>query len=179
MDDMTSVMLVNGKYFDFANPDMFVLDIETIAHHLALTNRFCGATEKPYSVAQHSYYVSVLCDPEDTPEGLFHDKPEALINDIPRPAKGLLPCYKEMEEDLLRRWYDHIGIRWPKGGMSPSVHEADMRICLTEARDLMPDSMAWKDWSIDNVPYEFTVRPWPWKVAKRVFIDRAKELGFG
>ena len=34
--------------------------IEDIAHHLAIQNRFVGATVRPINVAQHSVYVYKL-----------------------------------------------------------------------------------------------------------------------
>ena len=63
------------------------ISIDDIAHHLALVNRFAGATREPYSVAQHSVLVSLLLEadgarPEIIIAGLLHDAAEAYLGDV-------------------------------------------------------------------------------------------------
>src|ERR1051325_8384123 len=59
------------------------VDIRDIAHHLALLNRFVGASKRPISIAQHSIYVyKLLIGTGWEKEGLFHDAPEAYLGDV-------------------------------------------------------------------------------------------------
>lgn len=90
--------------------------IQDIAHALACVNRFAGHVAKPISVAQHSVYVSRLCDgdPSDhaCPAGceicaarrlvclqaLLHDASEAYLGDVTKWLKAEMPAYQKAEE---------------------------------------------------------------------------------
>ena len=87
-----------GTGFDVFNPRPEDVRLEDIAHHLALTNRFGGATPVPYSVAQHAVSVGRLVlqisgDPLWALQGLHHDSAEAYVGDQRRPIKRFLRYY--------------------------------------------------------------------------------------
>lgn len=69
-----SVVIDDGRPVAF---DLSSVTIEAIAHGLARVNRFCGATERPYSVAEHSVILARWVG-SDARVGLLHDAPEAL-----------------------------------------------------------------------------------------------------
>ena len=66
------------------------IDLVDIAHGLALTNRWNGATGQAVSVAWHSLVVSALAsetDPAAALHGLMHDAAEAYTGDWTQPYK--------------------------------------------------------------------------------------------
>lgn len=157
--------------------------IQDIAHHLALRNRFSGATEKPYSVAQHSVLVArdlMSLGHNLGLMGLLHDAAEAYLPDIPRPIKDdvfffdghRMRSFVEVEDDIMQRVAVQYGLRWP---FPIVVKEADNRVCATERRDLMASDL---DWDImDRIrPCCFTIKPWKWQKAERKFLELFEEL---
>src|SRR4051812_43149736 len=74
-----------GKWFNVLDPNPDEVDIEDIAHALALQCRFTGHTDEFYSVAQHSVLVANHCPSEYGIYGLLHDGSEAYLSDIARP----------------------------------------------------------------------------------------------
>ena len=68
--------------------------LEDIAHHLANTCRFNGATPVFYSVAEHASRVAALVEYLHGPEvgilALHHDDAEAYLGDLIRPLKSSL-----------------------------------------------------------------------------------------
>lgn len=167
------ILTAGGDYFQFADAaDPRGMDIETIAHALALTNRFGGHSRLPYSVAEHSVRVSKLCSPENALWGLMHDASEAYLTDVCRPAKALLPDYRRLEERIAGKIATHYGLSLPIPG---EVHEADMVMCATEARDLLAPG-EWAHWSLPHPPLAQRVHPLDWRHAKRAFLRRYEEL---
>lgn len=73
MTEKTWMETWSGKRIDLLNPNPDQIDITDIAHHLSIINRFTGATRCPYSVAQHSLYVSMLLPESLQLHGLLHD----------------------------------------------------------------------------------------------------------
>lgn len=157
--------------------------ISDIAHHLALRNRFSGATAKPYSVAQHSVLVARELIPlgkDVALMGLLHDAAEAYLPDMPRPIKDdafffdgtQMRSFAEVEDAIMRRLASQYGLRWP---FPDAVKDADNRVCATERRDLMASEYDWG--MIDQIePCTYKVNSWKWKKAKRVFHDLFEEL---
>jgi len=54
-----------GRQFFPTAPAPESVDITDIAHHLSHVCRFAGATSEFYSVAEHSIWVSFVCNPAD------------------------------------------------------------------------------------------------------------------
>src|SRR5271166_4295857 len=92
------IQTYTGIRFDILNPTPEMITIDDIAHHLANCCRFTGAVKWHYSVAQHSYYASLIAGPQWRPrlalEALMHDASEAYICDMARPMKHFTECGK-------------------------------------------------------------------------------------
>lgn len=171
------ILLSNGQYLNFLDPDPEVITIEAIAHALARQCRFTGHTSRFYSVAEHSVRVSRLVPQEDALEGLLHDAAEAFIVDIPSPLKQLLPQYKEIEQRLERVIAEKFGLRhpWPD-----SVKHADLVMLKWERRDLLPktDNRPWAILEGVEMPDEATgdISHSYGTDAEAVFLQRFHEL---
>lgn len=179
-----------GKFWPL-DPRAGEVFAEDVAHALANVCRFSGHVRFFYSVAQHSVHVS-----ENVPESaafhaLLHDAAEAYIGDVARPSKRnfyvLLPVgftgrwryatFQEMEHRILNQVMTRFGCSW--GGSWSAVKEADDRMLVTEARDLMP--LGYEEWDVvvrgKVEPYPFTVEPWSPEKAERRFMERFVHLG--
>lgn len=55
--------------------------LEDVARGLSAIIRFAGQTEDQISVAEHSIFVSYLCNPRFALLGLLHDAAEAIVGD--------------------------------------------------------------------------------------------------
>lgn len=108
------LMTISGRTIDLLDFSIEDIDIEDIAHHLSMTNRYGGACARPYNNAQHSVLVSKICElrlvhlPVPTTSigiadadadkaktmllfrALFHDAAEAYVGDMTRPMKEAL-----------------------------------------------------------------------------------------
>ena len=112
---MSEIMTQSKKMFDPLNPKPELIDIEDIAHALAMLCRANGHFKTFYSVCQHS----INCMQEAVARGysqkvqlacLLHDASEAYLSDVTRPVKAELPQYKLIEEPLQNaiwnKWLD-------------------------------------------------------------------------
>lgn len=171
---------------DEPTPDM--IDMDDIAHHLALINRFAGATREPYSVAEHSLHV---CDyliemyPGDRQlalYGLLHDAHEAYLGELISPAKWQMRAEAGVDAyEMLARRLDRVIFQ--AAGLPPvmsprialAVADADAVMLATEARDLMsphPD-----DWGLKAAPLKERIRdPLPGRMAGRLWARRYEGL---
>ena len=102
---MSSIMTRSHKMFDPLRPDPELIDIEDIAHALAMLCRANGHFKSFYSVGMHC----INCANEAMARGysrkvqlacLLHDGSEAYLSDVTRPVKEELPRYREIEEPL-------------------------------------------------------------------------------
>lgn len=129
----TSIQTRSGNLFDFLNPGGSTILIGDIAASLSKLCRFVGQCNEFYSVAQHSYLVSCVCDPADALWGLLHDASEAYMGDCNGPLKGLIPDFKVIENSI----QDEISKKFGLPLVRPrSVHVADRVMLATEGRDL-------------------------------------------
>lgn len=103
--------------------------IEDIAHALSNHPRFSGHTDKFLSVAEHSYWVSLLVPPEQALAGLLHDASEAYICDIPSPFKAMLPDYQKLENKVV----DAINAHFNIDTRTKEIKEHDWNQLITEA----------------------------------------------
>lgn len=169
---MAKMLTVSGKRIDLLNPDMSQIDIEDIAHHLALINRFTGATAVPYSVAQHSCLVAEVVGFE----GLMHDAHEAYIQDISTPVKHALRFFGDLggesSWDALDELWEGVIAKVFKLDTSPlmraKVKDADTGLLHDEMRcfhGLTPPVYRFK-----------RIQPWGWRKAKRKFLETYERL---
>ena len=112
---MSEIMTHSKKMFDPLHPKVELIDIEDIAHALAMLCRANGHFKTFYSVCQHS----INCMREAAARGysnkvqlgcLLHDASEAYLSDVTRPVKAELPQYKLIEEPLQETiWRKFLG----------------------------------------------------------------------
>ena len=106
----------SGIVFDLMNPDPDLIKIEDIAHGLAFNCRWNGATQRFYSIAEHSIRVSQRClGREMQLSGLFHDAEEAYWGDMIKPLKEIIrinsPEVLQRMKDLRHLIFDKFQIK--------------------------------------------------------------------
>jgi len=142
--------------------------IEDIAHHLSMQCRFSGAVRYFYSVAQHSALVARYVPVEYALDALMHDAAEAYLQDMARPLKvsHVGDLYREAEDHVERVLAEVFGLAYPHPEI---VSEVDVRVLVTEARDLLHGTEAWGYYQ-DVSPYDEIVQPWYPPLAEEVFL---------
>ena len=160
------------KFFPL-HPKNEDISIEDIAHALSMQCRFTGHVKKFYSIAQHSVYVSYLCDESDALYGLLHDASEAYVSDVSSPLKKLdeFKAYMNIEKILQNKIYESFGL---DANTPKSVKKADLVMLATEARDLM--SPIHSDWRNMEEPYLFSINPLSPEESKEIFLKRFEQL---
>ena len=164
-----------GKVFYIMDPRPEDVCIEDIAHALARQCRFNGHVRcDHYSVAQHSVHVSQLVPEKLGLHALLHDAAEAYMGDIVMPLKRSLSDTRGIEDRLLSavtERFDVVGTHeeWLQ------IREADMRMLVSEVRDLMGGQAF--PWDIGAEPVEWTVEPWGAAFAEEVFLKAFDVLG--
>lgn len=168
---------LTGRFYPF-DPKPEDVDIDHIAHSLAMSCRYTGACMRFYSTAEHSVHIawwllprygvmSALC-------GLLHDAPEALsgFGDTARPSKVKAPIIKQTEE---RIWFHAVSVAFGLPYEIPEeVHEADSRIIADEMRQNMREA----DPKYDN-PLGVALRYWAPEEAKHQFLWMFRHLTKG
>ena len=129
-----TIMLRSGVYFDFEAPEDCAISISDIAWSLAHLCRFTGHTQRFYSVAEHSVHCSHLVPEEDAFAALMHDAVEAVVGDMSRPLKSLLPGYKEIEKRCEAAILARFGL---PAELPESVKRADVTMLDVERRHAM------------------------------------------
>ncbi len=165
------IQTFSGRIFHPTDPRPEEIDLADIAHSLSLQCRFNGHCRIFYSVAEHSVRVSNLLAPEHALWGLLHDAGEAYLTDLPRPVKNQVSDYRDLEDHLLQKVAERFALPWP---IPSPVHEADDRMLMTEARDLMAPPPA--SWGIDTTPDPTPIEPWTAQEAERIFLERFEAL---
>ena len=148
-----------GILFDLEKPTPDMIDIRDIAHHLALLNRFNGATERHYSVAQHSFLVAQYMPGGKTEKlcALLHDAHEAYTGDITTPLKKLLAQETSALCGVEGRIQNAIGQKFDLPNtlyVWEHVKKIDAQLLLKE-RDLLlsPPPARWDmDGKVDPLP---------------------------
>jgi len=167
-----TILTAGGRYFPFDDPESFDFDIDDIAHGLSHICRFTGHTRKFYSVAQHSVHVSELVPPALRLEALLHDASEAYLGDVSSPLKSMLPTYKDIEHRTEHAIARVFGLVFP---LPPEIKQADLRMLVTEKRDLMPtvqyDSVCWPT----HKPAPFKVAAMSPEHARNYFLDKYRQ----
>lgn len=143
---MSWIQTLEGNQFLPMAPDPEAISIETIARVLSRIPRFGGHTLIDYSVAEHSIHVCELVEePELKLPALLHDAHEAYsgFGDVCSPVR----CYAPMLEHMERRIDQAVARRFGFNFQllrHQSIKAADLRMLVTEKRDLMaPEPASW------------------------------------
>jgi hypothetical protein len=178
------ILTYSGKHVNPLDLRPEDIDIEDIAHALACCNRFAGHARRPVTVAQHSVYVSRLCD--DTgfeKQALLHDASEAYLGDVTKWLKSTdeFAAYRAAEDRVQEQIYSKFGC---PTDMHPVVSDADKLMLRFEGEMSFKD---WPEWveQLPNYPLltpqeNLTIggwAPWSWKQSKEAFLVRARLLG--
>jgi hypothetical protein len=135
---------------DLIEPDPSTISARAIAHHLAQINRYAGALELPFSVAQHSVLVCEIFRRRNpglpAVYALLHDAPEYVWGDMIRPAQEALEAYfpgfrrvlQGLHARMDRAVRAHFGLPDPTIAICAAVHEADEIALATEWARFMP-----------------------------------------
>jgi hypothetical protein len=171
------ILTASGRQFWPLNPRPADVEIADIAHALSNLCRFTGHCRRFYSVAEHSIRVAEHLPVKYQAWGLLHDAAEAYVSDLASPLKRseALKDYRAVEGRVLLCVLTRFGLH--HGGediwLPPAVKEADLRMLMTEKRDLMPDG----PWDVEGDPYTDVVPDYDMPSAKRRFLEMAAKLG--
>jgi hypothetical protein len=172
------IYTASGRLYDVLKPDPKMIDIEDIAHQLALTNRWGGASRLPISVAQHSCLVAETVEGKKLKRlALMHDAPEAYLGDVCRPMKAVSPEYRKYEALA----WEAINAKFKLGAptLPMEIVEADRLLLAWEAELYMP-KVCYQECFISYPSYpekmEGLLAPWSWRTAESTFLARFKLL---
>jgi uncharacterized protein len=136
------IRTVSGIYVNVFDPKPEMFCIEDIAHSLSFQCRFAGHLSRFYSVAEHSLNCSYLIDSADLKlAALLHDASEAYLLDIPKPIKGGLTNYKEIEDRIMMAIAERFGFEYP---LPTEIKKADEIMLELEWDCLMLGKESWK-----------------------------------
>ncbi|MEI7217448.1 hypothetical protein WCT79_10520 [Pectobacterium carotovorum] len=173
---MSWISTYTGRHFNYTEPSLDSVCLLDIAHALSQINRFCGHTNWPYSVAQHSVGASYIVPQEFALEALMHDAHEAYVNDMMSPLKHMLPDYKSIETRIEQLVRLKFGLPLKT---SPEVKHADLVMLATEKEALLHANFG--DWPILEgiTPSNRIIVPMSHVEAKQQFIHRFHDLTAG
>lgn len=163
--------------------------LHDLSHRLALVNRYCGGTQVPYTVAQHSCLVAESMlrlavkrggNRNNWPVyGLLHDAHEAWIGDWSQPAceaieeMAAAPVVTRLKAAMDTRLFAAFGLGEPDEITQEAMRYADEQAYATERRDcalpLVCDREPWAP------PLPKAIKPWPWPKAEERFIEAFKK----
>ena len=188
------------QYLDLADPDNIRVSLEDYAYCLAYTVRWRGqcripipeidSYERPFfGVGQHVVFgaeelIAAGYSKADARAFLFHESDELPFGDFPGPAKGI-PCIRETC-DLAKRIGASVDRGFDVTVPDPDlVKRWDIRMLVTEKRDLLSGKFFSDDWAHDGdgdptagyEPFERLIVPYPHPaMAARRFLELHEEL---
>ncbi len=187
---MTWILTATGNEVDMLHPKLSSINLASIAHHLSLINRFCGATFRPYSVAEHSLLVCDIVERHYKLNcfGLFaalmHDAHEAYTNDLATPAKYAVHGWREFEHRFERMVRSAFALHTAAVAHADAIRHADLVALATERQQLLPSGGApWKvlEGIAPRTDFDLMSRDrlsFTWADWSQAFTDRADELDY-
>lgn len=185
---MTWMLTNTGVKFDLRCVALDDIRIQDIAHHLALTNRWTGATRRPYSVAEHSLLVAEILEREHgitSPSvllaGLLHDAHEAYTGDLSTPMKQVIgDAWYTEERRIQRALQRRFDILTPSAAFAEPIKRADEQALACEWRDLIGLEHLGRP-AIASAPTWIDLRTragMAWDDWRQAYLDRFTELTY-
>jgi 5'-deoxynucleotidase YfbR-like HD superfamily hydrolase len=165
------IQTFSGLSFWPLDPRPEEIQIEDIAHALAMRCRYGGHCTKFYSVAEHSVLVSRYVRPEHALWGLLHDAAEAYSADIPRPLKRCLRDWKPLEARIMAAVCVRFGLPQDEPA---DVGDVDFAMTTDERAALMADCA--RDWGRLPPPVGAKIIGLDPVSAKILFLNRFAEI---
>jgi hypothetical protein len=171
---------LDGQKLDLLNLQPGAFTIETIAHALALKNRFTGHTIQPYTVAQHCVEGSWRIAGPFKLAFLLHELDEVFLPDIHGPLKPRVSVdtgseyvtWQELGQEHIRSALSNLNLVSLEPLLrSPEVKTMDLQMLHLEKTHYMKP-VDW-EWNFPEGfrPYEgdrlMDVQPWPWQQAEQ------------
>jgi 5'-deoxynucleotidase YfbR-like HD superfamily hydrolase len=166
-----------GKQFFLLDPKPEDIDIIDIAHGLAMQCRWTGQCRYHYSIAQHSYYCSLLGPKEEAFDRLMHDATEAYIGDMNRPLKHYTEAgvaYRRQEAVLQKAIAERFGFSVVE---PESVKLADNSMLYAEKNQLLNLKFAEaEDWDRYDENNGIVIDQWTPTEAEEMFLEKFEQL---
>lgn len=160
-----TIPMGDGTRFDCMNPEATPVCIEDYAYAMAYTVRFRGQTRCNgrrvfYGDAEHCVRMAdqIRHDghgDEHALAGLMHEPGEVPFGDMSAPLKPLFPEFRGFEQRCGAAILSNLGIRIPDPAL---IKRYDIRMYLTEKRDLMPGGLP--DVTPGYEPFEWHITPY-------------------
>lgn len=185
---------VSGRRICILDPRPEDVDLDDIAHHLAMQVRFNGGIPKFYGVGEHSSNVALATyyrlggreapvaptllnmglpigqDPRRFWGTILragaHDGSEAYLGDCIKPLKNLLPIYRILERRHMRAVHTALGF-----GDDEEWTEADTLIEEMDKEMFLLEKCILRGGPVDARLVVPTLECWDWQTAKGVFLD--------
>lgn len=153
------MITASGIVMNLFNPDSSAINLIDIAHGLAHTCRWNGATKSFYSVAEHCCRMFDVAETKEQKlTALFHDAEEAYWGDIISPLKKILPIeIRNKMEDFRVMIFDKYNIR-----------HIDEYIENLDKKEL--------EWDLENLIKNNNHKGWLPNVAKQEWFRRTRLL---
>lgn len=167
------IQTFTGGQFWALDPREEEINLIDIAAALSKLCRYGGHCKRFYSVAEHCVLMARMVRPDLRREALLHDASEAYLVDIPRPIKGSLGNYVEIEHGLMTVIARKYGFSWP---VHAEVKAADNAMLHDEMLQNMAAPPArWHQ--IEGDPLGVTLQFWSPELAMQQFLLAAHEYG--
>jgi uncharacterized protein len=171
---------MSGVAFSLEAPTPDMVRPDDVAFALSNLTRFTGHV-RTYSVADHCLRVMRRVAADGEPRdvvlaALLHDAPEAFVGDVASPLKRLLgDAYRSVEARVATAVAHRFGLS-PDLLHHPAIVRADLRMLMTEARDLLGPPP--QPWGISATPYDDTrIVPLRAAEAEELYLEALRDLG--
>jgi hypothetical protein len=171
VSDLGWLTTFTGKRFYPARPRAEDIDILDIAHALSNIYRYCGHTNRFYSVGEHSVRLCDLVLPKYkplAPFALIHDGAEVYLGDVPSLLKRFLfTGYIAYEEAILDVIVKKFNVK------RYDIKKYENQLLAVEVRDLGIND---EGWYLPEQPADIRIVPWVPMHAEEEFLDRFSTL---
>lgn len=168
-----------GVSFYPLDPRAADINIEDVAHGLAMCCRYAGQCAQYYSVAEHCVMVSKHVHPTYAREGLLHDLSEAYLGDMIRPLKHTPEMEPFRKAEAAIEYQASVAFKLNTSQHCASnVKSVDDRILIDEINQLQHTPIAYlQRMDTRNITaLGIRLKCWSPPRAKRRFMARFAEL---